>query len=62
MRAPLTNEWRVGERFLSEFEPDFFFDDQTRRYEPASRLQPTEHAVSGVANNMRSQDPDSAKN
>jgi 5'-nucleotidase len=37
-------------RFLSEFEPDFFFDDQTRHCEPASRLVPTGHVVSGVAN------------
>jgi 5'-nucleotidase len=37
-------------RFLSEFEPDFFFDDQTRHCEPASRLVPTGHVLSGVAN------------
>ena len=37
-------------RFLREFEPDFFFDDQTRHCEPASRLVPTGHVVSGVAN------------
>ena len=37
-------------RFLHEFEPDFFFDDQTRHCEPASRLVPTGHVVSGVAN------------
>lgn len=37
-------------RFLGEFEPDFFFDDQTRHCEPASRLVPTGHVVSGVAN------------
>ncbi len=36
--------------FLREFEPDFFFDDQTRHCEPASRLVPTGHVVSGVAN------------
>jgi 5'-nucleotidase len=38
--------------FLSEFEPDFFFDDQTRHCEPASRLVPTGHVVSGVANKV----------
>jgi len=37
-------------RFLREFEPDFFFDDQTRHCEPASRVVPTGHVVSGVAN------------
>jgi 5'-nucleotidase len=37
-------------RFLREFEPDFFFDDQTRHCEPASRLVPTGHVVSGIAN------------
>lgn len=36
--------------FLREFEPDFFFDDQTRHCEPASRLVPTGHVVSGVSN------------
>jgi 5'-nucleotidase len=36
--------------FLREFEPDFFFDDQTRHCEPASMLVPTGHVVSGVAN------------
>lgn len=37
-------------QFLREFEPDFFFDDQTRHCEPASHLVPTGHVVSGVAN------------
>ena len=37
-------------RFLHEFEPDFFFDDQVRHCEPASRLVPTGHMESGVAN------------
>ena len=36
--------------FLREFEPDFFFDDQTRHCESASALVPTGHVVSGVAN------------
>jgi 5'-nucleotidase len=36
--------------FLKAFEPDFYFDDQTRHCEPASRLVPTGHVVSGVAN------------
>lgn len=37
-------------QFLRQFEPDFFFDDQTRHCEPASKLVPTGHVVSGVAN------------
>ncbi len=37
-------------QFLREFQPDFFFDDQTRHCEPASRLVPTGHVVSGIAN------------
>ena len=37
-------------QFLREFEPDFFFDDQTRHCEPASHLVPTGHVVSGIAN------------
>lgn len=36
--------------FLREFQPDFFFDDQTRHCEPASRVVPTGHVVSGIAN------------
>ena len=36
--------------FLREFEPDFFFDDQTRHCDSASRVAPTGHVVSGIAN------------
>ncbi len=36
--------------FLREFEPDFFFDDQTGYCDTASRVGPTGHVVSGVKN------------
>ena len=36
--------------FLREFEPDFFFDDQTRHCESAARAGPTGHVPSGIAN------------
>jgi 5'-nucleotidase len=36
--------------FLREFEPDFFFDDQTGHCESAARLVPAGHVVNGVAN------------
>lgn len=36
--------------FLREFEPDFFFDDQTRHCESAARVTPTGHVISGIAN------------
>jgi 5'-nucleotidase len=36
--------------FLKEFEPDFFFDDQTRHCDSAARAGPTGHVRSGVAN------------
>jgi 5'-nucleotidase len=36
--------------FLREFEPDFFFDDQTRHCESAAQVGPTGHVVSGIAN------------
>ena len=36
--------------FLREFEPDFFFDDQTGYCDTASRVGPTGHVVSGVRN------------
>ena len=36
--------------FLAEFEPDFFFDDQTGHCESASKVTPTGHVVAGVAN------------
>ena len=36
--------------FLREFEPDFFFDDQTGHTESAARHVPSGHVVSGVRN------------
>ena len=36
--------------FLREFEPDFFFDDQTGHIESAAQHVPAGHVVSGVAN------------
>ncbi len=36
--------------FLREFEPDFFFDDQTGHIESAARHVPAGHVDSGVAN------------
>jgi 5'-nucleotidase len=36
--------------FLREFEPDFFFDDQTRYCDTAAQVGPTGHVVSGVVN------------
>jgi 5'-nucleotidase len=36
--------------FLSTFEPDFFFDDQTRHVQSASRVVPSGHVPSGIAN------------
>lgn len=39
--------------FLREFEPDFFFDDQTRYCDAAARVGPTGHVVSGVSNPPR---------
>jgi 5'-nucleotidase len=36
--------------FLKEFEPDFFFDDQTGHCQAASSVVPTGHVVSGIAN------------
>ena len=38
--------------FLREFEPDFFFDDQTGTCDTASRVGPTGHVVSGVKNEV----------
>jgi 5'-nucleotidase len=38
--------------FLQEFEPDFFFDDQTRHCESAVTAGPTGHVVHGVANSQ----------
>jgi len=36
--------------FLKEFEPDFFFDDQTGHCETAAEVTPTGQVVSGIAN------------
>ena len=36
--------------FLGEFEPDFFFDDQTGHIESAARHVPSGHVASGVRN------------
>jgi 5'-nucleotidase len=36
--------------FLGEFQPDFFFDDQTRHCDSAAMVGPTGHVVSGVSN------------
>ena len=41
--------------FLREFEPDFFFDDQTGHCESAHSAQaPTGHVISGIRNNKPS--------
>ncbi|MES2877866.1 MAG: 5'-nucleotidase [Pseudomonadota bacterium] len=39
--------------FLREFEPDFFFDDQTGHVDSASRHVPSGHVASGVSNPLR---------
>ena len=36
--------------FLKTFQPDFFFDDQTRHCESVARVAPAGHVISGVAN------------
>ncbi len=36
--------------FLREFEPDFYFDDQTGHCESAAKVGPTGHVLAGVAN------------
>ena len=36
--------------FLKEFEPDFFFDDQTGHIESAARHVPAGHVASGISN------------
>jgi 5'-nucleotidase len=38
--------------FLREFEPDFFFDDQTGHVNSASQHVPSGHVVSGVSNQL----------
>jgi 5'-nucleotidase len=42
--------------FLREFEPDFFFDDQTGHIESAARHVPSGHVASGVQNTSLSED------
>lgn len=37
-------------RFLREFEPDFFFDDQTRHCDSAASFMPTGHVAAGISN------------
>jgi 5'-nucleotidase len=39
--------------FLREFEPDFFFDDQTRHVDHAARHVPSGHVASGISNQPR---------
>jgi len=39
--------------FLREFEPDFFFDDQTRHVDHAARHVPSGHVASGISNQSR---------
>ena len=36
--------------FLREFEPDFFFDDQTRHCDSAAQVAPTGHVAAGIRN------------
>ena len=36
--------------FLKAFEPDFYFDDQTRHCESAAQAGPTGHVLSGISN------------
>ncbi|HQS31932.1 MAG: 5'-nucleotidase [Polaromonas sp. 39-63-203] len=38
--------------FLREFEPDFFFDDQTGHVDAAARHVPSGHVASGVSNQL----------
>jgi 5'-nucleotidase len=39
--------------FLREFEPDFFFDDQTGHIESAAQHVPSGHVASGISNTMK---------
>ena len=39
--------------FLREFEPDFFFDDQTGHIENAAPHVPAGHVAAGVSNPVR---------
>jgi 5'-nucleotidase len=38
--------------FLKEFEPDFFFDDQTRHCESAAAAGPAGHVICGIKNEL----------
>jgi 5'-nucleotidase len=38
--------------FLREFEPDFFFDDQTRNVDHAALHVPAGHVAAGIANRI----------
>ena len=40
--------------FLKEFQPDFFFDDQTRHCDSAAKAAPTGHVRAGVTNQSAS--------
>jgi len=43
--------------FLREFEPDFFFDDQTGHIEHAARHVPSGHVASGISNALPDPSP-----
>jgi len=45
--------------FLKEFEPDFFFDDQTGHIESAAQHVPAGHVASGISNPAPSSTPSS---
>ena len=45
--------------FLKEFEPDFFFDDQTGHIESAAQHVPAGHVASGISNPLPSSIPSS---
>jgi 5'-nucleotidase len=45
--------------FLKEFEPDFFFDDQTGHIESAAQHVPAGHVASGISNPAPSNTPSS---
>jgi 5'-nucleotidase len=45
--------------FLKEFEPDFFFDDQTGHIESAAQHVPAGHVASGISNPPTNSEPPS---
>jgi 5'-nucleotidase len=47
--------------FLEKFEPDFFFDDQTRYCDTAALVAPTGHVAAGVVNQVE-RNPESERN